>query len=173
MFHVELRQFPHNVNRFNLAAADLHALLDPWAREQAVELGDRRWSPHTAHLKVIEGPELALQQLKMGRGWRAAERGGADVTERELAAARERVAAAPATVSASPEPAAPSVPAGGLAAGVELAGLLGADAPRLLAAWSEIAVRAPDLSPSEGLALAERELAAHTDPTASGPAGAG
>ena len=45
-----------------------------------------------------------------------------------------------------------------LALGVELAALLGPDASRLLAAWREVAARASGLSPSESLALAERQL---------------
>ena len=58
---------------------------------------------------------------------------------------------------------APASGAGGpgsdeLALGVELAALLGPDALRLLAAWRDVAVRASGLSPSESLALAERQL---------------
>jgi hypothetical protein len=45
-----------------------------------------------------------------------------------------------------------------LALGVELAGLLGADPARLLAAWRGVAARSSGLAPSESLALAEREL---------------
>jgi hypothetical protein len=48
-----------------------------------------------------------------------------------------------------------------LALGVELASLLGPDASRLLAAWREVAARASGLSPSESLALAERQLRDH------------
>jgi hypothetical protein len=47
-----------------------------------------------------------------------------------------------------------------LGIGVELAALLGPDATRLLAAWREVAARASGLSPSESLALAERQLQA-------------
>jgi hypothetical protein len=45
-----------------------------------------------------------------------------------------------------------------LALGVELGGLLGPDASRLLSAWREVASRSSGLAPSESLALAEREL---------------
>jgi hypothetical protein len=183
MFHIELRQFPHNVNRFNLDQAGLWAVLEPWVRDQAVELGDRRWSPLQTTIKVIEGPEIPLDQLTMGRGWRAAEREGEDVTDYVLAQAREAVASAsPGTTAqaagmAHAPAAAVQTPAasspGGLAAGVELAGLLGADAVRLLAAWSEIAARAPALAPSESLALAERSLAESDAPPAAGETGGG
>ena len=84
MFHVELRQAPHRVNRFNLDQAGLWALLEPWVRERAVELGERRWSPHQAAITVLEGPEIPLERLTMGRGWGAAERESHDVTQQVL-----------------------------------------------------------------------------------------
>ena len=59
VYHVELRQFPHNFCRFNLTERDLHEMiLNAWARGDWIELGERKWSPHQASLKVIEGPEL-------------------------------------------------------------------------------------------------------------------
>lgn len=206
MFHLELRQFPHTVNRFNLDEAGLWAVLEPWVRERPVELGERRWSPHQATIKVIEGPEIPLQHLTMGRGWRAAERGGENVTEHVLAQARAAVAAAAApgpAVSAPAEPvpaepaptggaadsaaaghpgAAPLTPAGAgaadlasgaLAAGVELAQLLGSDSARLLAAWGEVVSTTRGLSPSESLALAERRLADGEAAASSGGAAGG
>jgi hypothetical protein len=187
MFHVELRQFPHNVNRFNLDQAGLWALLEPWVQERTVELGERRWSPQQATIKVIEGPEIPVRQLTMGRGWRAAQRQGTDATERVLAQARDAVAAGAGAAhagagagAAGPGGAAPGAPqssapapAGGLAAGVQLAGLLGADAVRLLAAWGEVAAGTSGLAPSESLALAERRLAGADGPPPSGGHGDG
>ncbi|HXO18364.1 MAG TPA: hypothetical protein VOA87_00410 [Thermoanaerobaculia bacterium] len=166
MYHVELRQFPHNLCRFNLTERDIRALAGPWAREEWIELGERKWSPHQARLTILEGPELAVGQLSMGRGWRAAERQGQDVTERLLAEARQ-AAPAPAPApggepAAAPEqpPAPEAAPLGDpLALGVQLASLLGPDPGRLLEAWRALAARRPELSPSESLALAERELA--------------
>jgi hypothetical protein len=162
MYHVELRQFPHNLCRFNLTERDIRALAGPWAREEWIELGERKWSPHQARLTILEGPELAVGQLSMGRGWRAAERQGQDVTERLLAEARQ-VARAPApggepdTAPEQPPAAAPL--ADPLALGVQLASLLGRDPGRLLEVWRAVAARRPELPPSESLALAERELA--------------
>ncbi len=172
MYHVELRQFPHNLSRFNLGQRELEAILIPWAREQVVELGERKWSPHQARLTVLEGPQLSVQEISMGRGWRTAERRSEDVTERVLAQVREALAAAEAA-AAPPTPAAvgvagaaaPAAPgpeapiADPLALGVQLASLLGGDPTRLLGAWREIAARSPGLTPSESLALAEREIA--------------
>jgi hypothetical protein len=142
MYHIELRQFPHNTCRFNLTEQELRAVLGPWAREQFVEVGERKWSPHQAKLTILEGPRLEVQQLAMGRGWRAAQRQSEDVTEGVLAQARQ--------ANATP---------GAQTAGVEqLLPLLGADPEALLQAWRLTAERRAELSPSESLALAESTL---------------
>jgi hypothetical protein len=156
VYHLELRQFPHNVCRFNLSEQQLLAVTARWAREQVVDVGERKWSPHQARLTILEGPRLAVEELTMGRGWRTAERRGDDVTERMLAAAK---AAAPAQERPSPGSVAPGI-ADPLALGVQLASLLGKDAGRLLDAWRAVVARSAGLSPSESLALAEREIAA-------------
>jgi hypothetical protein len=154
MYHVELRQFPHNHSRFNLTEPELRALTLPWAREQVVEVGERKWSPQQAKLTILEGPQIPVEQLSMGRGWRTAQRDGEDVTERLLDEAR-RVVAAEAHAGGA---AGPSGLADPLALGVQLASLLGNDPARLLAAWRAAVAARPDLSPSESLALAEREI---------------
>jgi hypothetical protein len=176
VYHVELRQFPHNVCRFNLTDADLRPLVEPWVREMAVECGERRWSPHTATLTILEGPELEVGRLSLGRGWRAAQREGQDVTQRVLAAARQALALAathaqPAQPSQQGAPAAaaaqPAPPAAGgepsadpLTLGVQIAALLGPEPLRLLEAWRAAAASTPDLSPSQALALAELNMSA-------------
>ncbi|MCW3025877.1 MAG: hypothetical protein JWM29_1309 [Solirubrobacterales bacterium] len=154
MYHVELRQFPHNHSRFNLTEPELRALTLPWAREQVVEVGERKWSPQQAKLTILEGPQIPVEQLSMGRGWRTAQRDGEDVTERLLDEAR-RVVAAEAHAGGA---AGPSGLADPLALGVQLASLLGDDPARLLAAWRDAVAARPELSPSESLALAEREI---------------
>jgi hypothetical protein len=188
VFHIELRQFPHNVCRFNLEQAELFAtIVEPWANEQWIEVGERKWRPDQARLTVLEGPRLDMQQLSMGRGWGSATRESEDVTERVLAEARARgarregaqagaaggagVGPRPATASAaagspSPPPAQGTSPEDSLAAvaaGVgpltqQLRELLGEDPVALLQAWRLAALRRPELSPSECLALAERTL---------------
>jgi hypothetical protein len=164
MYHVELHQFPHNMSRFNLTDAELDMIVQPWAREQLVEFGERKWSPQQARLTILDGPRIPLEQLTMGRGWRAAQRQSEDVTEAVLAAAREALAAAaPAPPlpprDASQQPPAQAAPlADPLALGVQLASLLGEDPGRLLSAWKEVAARSSGLSPSESLALAERQI---------------
>jgi hypothetical protein len=172
VYHVELRQFPHLHCRFNLTEDELRALVLPWVRGAPVELGERKWSVHQAKLTVLEGPQLAVQELAMGRGWRAAERQSENVTERVIASANQAVASAasaaahggPATHPAVASTDAPSPSASGgllndpLALGVQIAALLGSDATQLLDAWRATAARAPTLAPSESLALAEHQL---------------
>lgn len=90
MFHLEVRQFPSNFCRFNMSEHELHSVVvDPWVRGEWIELGERKWNPQAAKLTVLEGPEIPLDQLTMGRGWRSAQRHGREVTERILSAARE------------------------------------------------------------------------------------
>jgi hypothetical protein len=169
MYHLELRQFPHNLCRFNLTERDLRLILAPWVREKPLELGERKWSPHQATLTVLEGPQLELQQLSMGRGWRAAQREGEDVTERVMAAASEGLGtevvapssqpAAGTSAQASPGAALDtSLAADPLALGVQLASLLGDEPAALLAAWRQAAAESPGIAPSEALSLAEEAL---------------
>ena len=170
MFHVELRQFPHNACAFNIDADELYEkLTGPWSRDEWVEFGERKWSPHRSQLTVLEAPHLELADLAMGRGWRNAERLGKDVTEVVLAAARARPGAGDARAAAgasalpgqpvqagSPPAQAGPPPASATSAG--LTALLGEDPGALLAAWRLAAERRPELTPSEALALAERTL---------------
>ena len=197
MYHIELREFPRNMNRFNLSGTQIGAILVPWAQREPVDVNGESWDPKQATIIVIEGPEIPIHRLSMGRGWPLAQRQGEEVTARVLEEARRAVAdgsayrqqggaagdpapaVPPSGRSSAPgahpqgsdEPAGdyPSAPRGAdggasdsgdsLAAGVELAGLLGADAAGLLTAWRAVAERTSGLSPSESLALAERELA--------------
>jgi hypothetical protein len=162
--HVELRQFPHNMCRFNLSDGELRAIVEPWAHGEWVELGERKWSPHQAKLTVLEGPELAMEQLTMGRGWRAAQRQSEDVTKRVLEMARAaRNGPALADIPGGPSAASGQGPlsAGGTekdALARELESLLGVDPTALLAAWRLLAAADPGRRPSECLAAAERAL---------------
>jgi hypothetical protein len=153
MYHVELRQFPHNFTRFNLAEADLRPIVEPWVREKVLE----------ARLTILEGPELSLRELTMGRGWRAAQRASEDVTDRVLAAAAQAAenAAASATQDAPEQVAGPAgLLSDPLALGVQIASLLGSDPTGLLEAWRATAAFSPELSPSQALARAEETIAA-------------
>ncbi len=91
MFHVELHQFPHQAQAFNLGATELEAIIGPWVRGELIELGERKWSPERSRLTVYEGPELRADELSMGRGWPNATRSGVNVTDRVLSAATPQV----------------------------------------------------------------------------------
>jgi hypothetical protein len=151
VYHVELRQFPHNMCKFNLSERELFdTIVGGWAQGQWIEMGERKWNPHQAKLRVLEGPHLPLEELAMGRGWRNAQHQSEDVTERVLAQARQ----------STQTPVAPrATPIAPTSAPVEqLQPLLGSDPAALLQAWRLSAERRPELAPSEALALAEATL---------------
>ena len=161
MYHVELRQFPHNMCRFNLSEHELvDTVVAGWAQERWIEFGERKWNPHQARLTVLEGPHLAVEELAMGRGWRNAQRHSEDVTERVLEQARKdaRDAQAAAAAAAGVGAGADQAGAAGARADEQLSALLGADPGALLASWRLTAARRPELAPSEALALAEATL---------------
>jgi hypothetical protein len=181
MYHVELRQFPHNFCRFNLTERELrHTILDVWLRGEWVELGERRWNPQQAKLTVLEGPRLPVEQLSMGRGWRNAKREGQDVTERLLpgagvaeAPAKEywkRIVGPGAADSATPWSATerttdpdPAVDESteedarlvGDSLGLEVLAKLGTESAELRFAWQLARERYPESSASDCLRLAE------------------
>jgi hypothetical protein len=161
MYHVELRQFPHNFCRFNLTETELReAVLDAWAQGEWIEFGERKWNPQQAKLIVVEGPHIPLEQLSMGRGWRIVEREGKDVTEQLIAAAHSANASATgnartneqarsrAATTLDLDPAVVSLVA-------ELLGLLGEDPVPLMRAWQLALEGHSERTPSECLALAE------------------
>jgi hypothetical protein len=160
VYHLEVRQFPRNLCRYNLSSQELRAILHAWARDEHVELGERSWDTRRARITIIDGPRVPNELLTMGRGWRHAQRHGADVTARMLLDARSRAGAgdrAPDAGSAQPL----------LDELLDLAALLGPEPRRLLAAWRSSSARLPGRSPSECLAQAERELASQPPPGSS------
>src|SRR5207302_4612588 len=57
VFHVELRQFPHQARAFNLTREQLDGQsLAPWISGAPTELDDRRWSLERAKLTIYERP---------------------------------------------------------------------------------------------------------------------
>jgi hypothetical protein len=149
--HVELRQFPHNTCRFNLSKEELRTIAEPWAHGEWVEMGERKWSPHQAKLTVLEGPPLPMEQLTMGRGWRAAQRQSEDVTKRVLEAAGGPAPRGGQAASSSGRTAEDAL-------AEELRSLLGDDPTTLLEAWRLLSARDPGRRPSECLAVAERTV---------------
>jgi hypothetical protein len=164
VFHVELRQFPHNVCRFNLSERELRTLVEPWARERWIELGGRRWSPHQARLTILDGPRLAVQELAMGRGWRTAQRRGEDVTDRVLAAAKAPLGhdggSSPSKSALSTDPSQPSTdpPLEADSLGLEVLTMLGEAPASLSAVWQLARSSFPEGLPSECLAMAEKAI---------------
>jgi hypothetical protein len=187
MYHVELRQFPHNFCHFNLTEQELHeTILDAWAQGEWIEVGERKWNPHQATLTVLEGPQLPVEQLSMGRGWRNAVRQGRNVTEQLVAAAR--VAPGGLDRSTGDTPSGGVEPAGQLATGAEsgraaapLAGLvpdarliadslglealakLGSEPVPLAEVWRLARVRFPEHPASDCLKLAEHAIRSLAD----------
>jgi hypothetical protein len=159
VYHVELRQFPHNMCRFNLAAQELRAVvLEPWSQERWIEFGERKWSPHQATLTVIAGPRIPFAQLTMGRGWRTAQREGHEVTEELLAAvARESSLRPEATVTSETLRADTDILAAD-SLGLELLSRLGSERAPLRRVWELAGERHPGSPPSATLALAERTV---------------
>lgn len=88
VFHLELRQFPNVARAFNLSREELdRRFARPWVTGIEIEHDDRRWSPARAKLIIYEGPELALGELGLGRGWATVGKHGHEVTETVLAEA--------------------------------------------------------------------------------------
>jgi hypothetical protein len=149
MFHFELRHFPANFARFNLTEAQLRSMiLDRWTKEEWVEVGERKWNPQQAKLTVLEGPEIALDQLTMGRGWRNAQRHGRDVTEEILARARDAQTAKSASGNSDLKLESDSL-------GLEVLAELGTRRLPLRSIWELAAQRLGKRTPSQSLALAE------------------
>jgi hypothetical protein len=188
MYHVELRQFPHNFCRFNLTERELHeTILDGWVRGEWIELGERKWNSHQARLTVLDGPRMPVDQLSIGRGWRNATRQGQDVTERLLANARAAAnapapthtggaAAGPAANAAqqqssadaglTPNVVAGSIPDVRLAAdslGLEMLAKLATEPTPLATVWLLARERYPERSASSCLELAELAVRSLTE----------
>jgi hypothetical protein len=89
MYHVELRQRPNVARAFNISEEKLQSeFLAPLFGGKPFEYAGHEWDGRQAHVTILEGPELAPNQLLLGRGWSNAEKLGADVTQRILAASR-------------------------------------------------------------------------------------
>ncbi len=190
-YHIELRNFPRVETRFNQTGEELGAIVLLWVDNRIIEMDDEKWAPWESTIKIIEGPPIPIGGLSLGRGWNTAQREGTDVTERVLDEARKALAdgsayaqpvaehdapGPPETAPAEDYPSrtdepppsdpftAPAVSPEDLAIAAELAGVLGGEPARLLAAWRAVAARTGGLAPSESLALAERELQRQSPP---------
>jgi hypothetical protein len=171
VYHVEIRQFPHNVCRFNLTERELLPIAVPWAREEWVQLGERKWNVNQATLTIVEGPQLSLPQLAMGRGWRNAQRQGQVVTDRVLETLKPAPGTAPQAPAASATGAGEAVPASasaeraaadldllGDSLGLEILAALDRGPVTLARVWRLAGARLRDRPSSEALALGERAI---------------
>jgi hypothetical protein len=102
VYHVELRESPQVAHAFNLGAARLQAeVMGPLLAGQIFEFGGSEWVPQRMTIVVLEGPELPLHRLGMGRGWINARRVSEDVTKEVLDAAKAASAANAGLASAA------------------------------------------------------------------------
>jgi len=146
MYHVELREFPHNTHAFNLDEERLRTeILDPFARGEIFELGGREWVPQRTQLTVLEGAELPLHALSMGRGWNNARRKAQDVTSAVL----ELLEAAPPTRAASASASREEAMVRDILARCAMGPL------SLAAVWDRAEIVAPDGSSGDWLVLAQ------------------
>ncbi len=102
-FHIEVATGRRHARSFNLTEEELgRTVLDPWLSERPILLGDRKWTraAEDSRLKILEGPELTVQDLAFSQGWSNAQRSASDVTAAVLEAATEgrRAQRGPATL---------------------------------------------------------------------------
>jgi hypothetical protein len=102
-FHIEVATGRRHARSFNLTEEELgRTVLDPWLSGRPILLGDRKWKrdDEDSRLKILEGPELSIQDLAFSQGWANATRSASDVTASTLEAATEgrRAQRGPATL---------------------------------------------------------------------------
>ncbi|OJU84266.1 MAG: hypothetical protein BGO11_21705 [Solirubrobacterales bacterium 70-9] len=91
-FHIEVATGRRHARSFNLSEEELgRTVLDPWLSGRPILLGDRKWTrdDEDSRLRILEGPELSVQDLAFSQGWANAERASADVTGAVLETATE------------------------------------------------------------------------------------
>lgn len=91
-FHIEVATGRRHARSFNLTEEELgRTVLDPWLSGRPILLGDRRWTrdDEESRLRILEGPELSIQDLAFSQGWANAQRSSTDVTATVLESAAE------------------------------------------------------------------------------------
>jgi len=90
-FHIEVATGRQHARSFNLTEEELgRTVLDPWLSGRPILLGDRKWTrDDESQLRILEGPELSVQDLAFSQGWANAQRASSDVTAAVLEAATE------------------------------------------------------------------------------------
>ncbi|MEA2214587.1 MAG: hypothetical protein QOK19_148 [Solirubrobacteraceae bacterium] len=102
-FHLEMRNFPRALTRFNQSGQQLGAIILPWVQNKIIEMDGDKWAPWESTIAIVEGPPIPVDGLSMGRGWKTARRQGTDVTDRVLAEARQAIADGSASAEAPAE----------------------------------------------------------------------
>jgi hypothetical protein len=102
-FHIEVATGRQHARSFNLTEEELgRTVLDPWLSGRAILLGDRKWKrdDEEIRLRILEGPELSIQDLAFSQGWANAQRSATDVTATVLdtATTGRRAQRGPATL---------------------------------------------------------------------------
>jgi hypothetical protein len=152
MYHVELRESPQRAHAFNLDAARLHAeVVNPWLAGQIFEFGGSEWVPQRMGVVILEGPELPLHSLGMGRGWNNAVRGSKDVTKEVLEAAQAANAGRTSATARAGAGRAPDIER-------DILARCAVGPLSLPAVWDRAEIVAPDASAGERLVLAEAAL---------------
>jgi hypothetical protein len=155
VYHVELRESPQVAHAFNLGVARLQAeVMGPLLTGQIFEFGGSEWVPQRMTIVVLEGPELPLHRLGMGRGWINARRVSEDVTKEVLDAAKAAGAANAGLASAAGRAGAARAP------DIErdILARCAVGPLSLPAVWDRAEIVAPDASAGERLVLAEAAL---------------
>src|SRR6201996_3966856 len=91
-FHIEVATGRRHARSFNLSAEQRsRTVLDPWLSDRPILLGDRKWTRNDedSRLRILEGPELSVQDLAFSQGWSNAQRSATDVTATVLEAATD------------------------------------------------------------------------------------
>lgn len=164
VFHVELRRFPYKACSYNLSEEELlGTVVSPWVGGGWVSMGEREWNAHETRIRILEGPELEVAQISLGRGWKSVERTGRDVTAQLLAAARGGAGGGQAPTEPPRELRRTGAEGRGMlkdSLGMELLQALGEGSLPLGAAWSRAAARLEGAAPAESLGLAEEAVRA-------------
>jgi hypothetical protein len=147
MYHLELNEYPHLTRVHNVTEQRLYdEVVTPYVRGEMFEIGEHKWIAQRTKLTIIEGAEIPLNQLGLGRGWTTAIRRGKDVTAAVLAGAR-----ATQVVAEGLPPRAPGLEG-------EILDRCAQEPVSLLAVWRLADVEGPNASAGARLVLAENAV---------------
>jgi hypothetical protein len=89
VYHVQLKQRRNAASAFNLSADDVRSrFATPMIADHVFDYAEKEWNPRETRLTVLEGRELRIDELGLGRGWPNALRTGTEVTDQFLSDGR-------------------------------------------------------------------------------------